>query len=198
MKLLIFSDIHGDHRALERLTAVEADYYFAAGDLVTWARGLDPLGRILKPLAGRLYVLPGNHESASQITGFCNQFGFQDFHGQSLRVGSHHIAGLGYSSPTPFNTPGEYGEAEIAERLKPFAELTPLILICHAPPYGSALDRVRDGFHAGSRSVREFVDRHQPEYFFCGHIHEAEGVQIEIGRTKAVNVGKRGYLLELD
>ena len=32
MKLLIFSDIHGDKAALEKLMNVEADYYFAAGD----------------------------------------------------------------------------------------------------------------------------------------------------------------------
>jgi Icc-related predicted phosphoesterase len=71
------------------------------------------------------------------------------------------------------------------------------VLICHAPPRGTALDRVREGLHAGSQSVREFVDRYQPDYLFCGHIHEAEGVAIEIGKTKAVNAGKRGYLLEL-
>jgi len=198
LKLLIFSDIHSDHKALERLAAIEADYYFAAGDLVSWARGLDGCGRILQPRAGRVYVLPGNHESAAQIIGFCDRFGFHDFHGQALRIGKHHVAGLGYSSPTPFNTPGEYSEAELAERLAPFAGLQPLVLICHAPPHGTALDRVRDGLHAGSRSVREFVDQHQPEYLFCGHIHEAEGVQAAIGKTKAINVGKRGYLLELN
>lgn len=197
MKLLIFSDIHSNHKALERLVAIEADYYFAAGDLVSWARGLEECGRILQPRAGRVYVLPGNHESAAQITSFCHQFGFHDFHGQTLQIGPHHVAGLGYSGPTPFNTPGEYTEAELAERLSLFATLRPLVLICHAPPYDTALDRVHDGLHAGSRSVREFVDRHQPEYLFCGHIHEAEGMQIEMGKTKAVNVGKRGYLLEL-
>ncbi len=42
---LIFSDIHNDVRALERLMEIEADYYFAAGDLVSWARGLDQNGR---------------------------------------------------------------------------------------------------------------------------------------------------------
>jgi len=197
LKLLIFSDIHSNHKALERLVAIEADYYFAAGDLVSWARGLEECGRILQPRAGRVYVLPGNHESAAQITSFCHQFGFHDFHGQTLQIGPHHVAGLGYSGPTPFNTPGEYTEAELAERLSLFATLRPLVLICHAPPYDTALDRVHDGLHAGSRSVREFVDRHQPEYLFCGHIHEAEGMQIEMGKTKAVNVGKRGYLLEL-
>ena len=38
-RLEIFSDIHGDARALERLMSVEADYYFAAGDLATWSQG---------------------------------------------------------------------------------------------------------------------------------------------------------------
>jgi predicted phosphodiesterase len=41
MKLLIFSDIHGDRHALERLMDTEADYYFAAGDLCDWGRGIE-------------------------------------------------------------------------------------------------------------------------------------------------------------
>ena len=36
LKLLVFSDIHNDWMALERLMRIEADYYFAAGDQVTW------------------------------------------------------------------------------------------------------------------------------------------------------------------
>lgn len=198
MKLLIFSDIHSNHQALERLMAVEADYYFAAGDLVNWGRGLEACGKILCKRAAQVYVLPGNHESEAQISGFCAHFGFQNFHGRTLKVGGHHIAGLGYSSPTPFNTPGEYSEAELSARLERFASLSPLVLICHAPPFDSALDRIRDGVHGGSRSVRDFIDRHQPERFFCGHIHEAEGAEVTLGKTKAVNVGKRGYLLELN
>ena len=47
MKLLIFSDIHGDKAALERLMGIEADYYIAAGDLANWGRGLDQMAREL-------------------------------------------------------------------------------------------------------------------------------------------------------
>ena len=64
--------------------------------------------------------------------------------------------------------------------------------------YGTALDQVRPGLHAGSTAVRDFIQRVQPAHFFCGHIHEAEGVSIEIGQTHAHNVGKKAYLLELD
>ncbi len=197
MRLLVFSDIHSDLGALERLMNTPADYYFAAGDLVNFGRGLERAGEILKARKEQVYVLPGNHESAGQISELCRQFGLHDFHGRTLRVGKHHIAGLGYSSPTPFHTPGEYSEAELAERLNCFAGLDPLVLICHCPPKGTPLDRIREGVHGGSTAVREFLEKQQPEYFFCGHIHEAGGVEAGIGRTKAVNVGKQGYLLKL-
>lgn len=197
MRLLIFSDIHNDRRALERLLAIEADYYFAAGDMVTWARGMDQIGTVLEKRAGQVYVLPGNHEDEALIDRLCQRFGLSNFHGRGMEIGGWHVAGLGYSNPTPFNTPGEYSEAEIARRLAPFAALEPLVLICHCPPKDTPLDRIREGLHAGSSSIREFIERRQPAHFFCGHIHEAEGVAVRMGATHAYNVGKKGFLLEL-
>ena len=105
---------------------------------------------------------------------------------------------MGYSSTTPFDTPGEYTEDELRDRLQPFTALKPLVLICHAPPYGTELDQIEPGLHGGSTAVRDFINSYHPNHFFCGHIHEAEGKAIEMGRTHARNVGKKGYLLELD
>ncbi len=197
MRALIFSDIHNDLATLRKLMATEADYYIAAGDLVSWAKGLDSCGEILKERGDRVWVLPGNHESAQQIASFCEKFGLRNFHDQVIEAGGRQFGGLGYSSPTPFNTPGEYSEEELDQRLSKFAGIERLVMVCHAPPQGTELDRIRDGVHGGSRSVRKFIDAAQPEYFFCGHIHEGEGREIRMGKTLAVNVGKRGYLLEL-
>ena len=197
MRALIFSDIHNDLATLRKLIATDADYYIAAGDLVSWAKGLDKCGEILKEKSDRVWALPGNHESAEQIASFCEKFGLRNFHDQVIEAGGRQFGGLGYSSPTPFNTPGEYSEEELEQRLSKFAGLERLIMICHAPPQGTELDRIRDGVHGGSRSVRKFIDSAQPDYFFCGHIHEGEGREIRIGKTVARNVGKRGYLLEL-
>jgi Icc-related predicted phosphoesterase len=155
------------------------------------------MGEIMKRRADKMYVLPGNHESAGDIEALCTHFSFMNFHERAIQIGETHVAGLGYSSPTPFDTPGEYSEEEIARRLAKFADLKPLVLICHAPPLDTALDRIKEGLHGGSRSVREFIDAHQPAYFFCGHIHEAEGVVIQMGSTRAQNVGKKGYVLDL-
>ena len=58
MNLLIFSDIHADYRALEKLMETDADLYFAAGDLVNWGQGLERVGPILARRADRMYVFP--------------------------------------------------------------------------------------------------------------------------------------------
>ena len=197
-KLLLFSDIHSDWKTLETLLSVEADYYISAGDQVSWARGLDRAGEILRTRGQKVWVLPGNHETESQIAALCERYGLNDFHERSFEVGRWRVAGLGYSSPTPFDTPGEYSEQQIAEKLQKFAGLSPLVLVCHAPPFQTELDQVRSGVHAGSKSVREFIEKEQPEHFFCGHIHEAEGREITMGRTRARNVGKKAFLLKLD
>ncbi|MCS7042570.1 MAG: metallophosphoesterase [Bryobacteraceae bacterium] len=197
MRILVFSDIHGDAAALERLMAQEADVYVAAGDLVSWGRGLDALAPILKSRAPRVWVLPGNHEHESDIEGFCGRHGLNALHGRWFEMDGWRIAGLGHSSPTPFHTPGEYTEEEMAQRLAPFSGLKPLVLICHCPPLGTRLDRAAFGRHIGSRAVREFLEREQPAWFACGHVHEAAGVVTQIGATRAVNAGKGGYLIEL-
>ena len=196
-RFLIFSDIHHDWKALEKLMSIEADAYFCAGDLANWSRGLDKAGEVMKARGGRMYVIPGNHESERDIETFCELFGFVNFHGKAEIVEGVRVAGLGYSTITPFDTPGEYTEEQIAARLAPFAEFQPQVLICHSPPLNTPLDRIREGLRAGSRSVREFIESHHPAHFFCGHIHEAEGVVVQMGSTRAMNVGKKGWLLDI-
>jgi hypothetical protein len=198
VKLLVFSDIHSDARALERLMAIEADYYICAGDLVNWGRHIDAMGEILNKRAGRVYVIPGNHETERQVAELCGRFGLNDLHGGRIRVGDFHLVALGYSNPTPFDTPGEYSEEELETKLHAFDGLKPMIAVCHAPPYGTRLDRITNLRHAGSKAVRDFLRREQPRYFFCGHIHEAAGVSDKLGETSAMNVGRKGYLLDLD
>ena len=197
MRVQIFADIHGDIASLQRAIAAEADIYIAAGDLVTWPAPLDVCGEVLKHLGNRLWVMPGNNETDEQIKEFCDEFSFQYFHEVSWVVQGTHFGGLGYSNNTPFNTPGEYSEEELAERLARFKGLKPQVLVCHAPPLNTELDEVGEGMHFGSSAIREFIDSEQPDYFFCGHIHEAAGRLVQIGSTMASNVGKPGYLLEL-
>jgi uncharacterized protein len=201
VKILIFSDIHGDLRAIERVMAQPADLYIDAGDLATFRKGLDQCGEMLKPLGERLWVLPGNHETHDDTRALCQKFGFVDFHRQvralESATGTIQWAGLGYSNITPFKTPGEYSEEEIAKALAVFDGIQRLYLVVHFPPLNTKLDEYAPGKHAGSAALREWVERAQPAYLFCGHIHETAGLTDRLGATQCFNVGKQGYMMEI-
>ena len=88
-------------------------------------------------------------------------------------------------------------ETDKARRvLKKFKNID--ILICHQPPYGF-LDKVGKmalrhwrGKHAGSKVILDYIRKTQPQYVFCGHIHEGKGMQ-KIGKTEVYNLGVAGY-----
>jgi uncharacterized protein len=201
MKILIFSDIHNNKKSLEKIIAQPADLYICVGDLVSFQKGLAQSGEMLAPLGNRLWVLPGNHETHDDMRALCARHGFVDFHRQLRTLessnGPTYWAGLGYSNITPFKTPGEYSEEEIASALASFEGHMPLYLVIHVPPYGSTLDEFAAGKHAGSTALRKWVERVQPTYLFCGHIHETAGLTEKIGATTCINVGKDGFLMEI-
>lgn len=201
MKVLIFSDIHADMRALERIVSQKADVYISAGDLSNFGKGLDRCGEILKPLGQNVWVLPGNHETQIENRSFCEKYGFQDFHRQVRSLesasGVTSWAGLGYSNITPFDTPGEYSEEEISKALAAFDGIKSLHLVVHFPPLNTKLDEFALGKHGGSPTLRDWVTHNQPAYLFCGHIHETAGRSDRLGQTLCLNVGKQGHTLEV-
>ncbi len=102
------------------------------------------------------------------------------------------IMGVGCSIPTPFGTPSEVSEDEmaamLAETYAKVGDYDKLILAVHDSPYGTALDVIGNGMHVGSRSVRAFIEKHQPDLVLSGHIHEASG-QDSIGKSIIFNPG---------
>jgi len=102
------------------------------------------------------------------------------------------IMGLGGSPFTPFNTPSEFPESDLAEWLEKMAReaqsFKRLILVSHTPPLESACDIIPTGAHVGSSAVKDFILEHQPEICLCGHIHEARAID-NIGHTSIMNPG---------
>jgi uncharacterized protein len=68
------------------------------------------------------------------------------------------------------------------------------VYVMHSPPYGTGLDVIQGKKLTGSRSIRSFVENHQPLLTLHGHIHEAlevSGTYVErIGETLCVNPGQ--------
>jgi Icc-related predicted phosphoesterase len=123
----------------------------------------------------------------------------------------HTMITVGLSTPTPWDTPREAGEAEIADAIEAAAEKVPDLGRCvfnlHCPPKDTPLDtclklEVRPGelprpvraggrfvtTGGGSTAVRDAIARYQPLVGLHGHIHESGG-RFRIGRTQTFNPG---------
>ena len=111
------------------------------------------------------------------------------------------LIGVGYSTPTPFGTPSEVSDTRIRawldQAIEQAGDFEYLILMAHDPPFGTQTDRVSSGQSVGSRAVREFIEKYQPEVCITGHIHESKAVDW-IGKTQIINpglFGAGGYVL---
>jgi uncharacterized protein len=137
--------------------------------------------------------------------------------------GGFEMISLGYSNPTPWNSPRELNEGDLQDRINAMAQRLErpdrAIFNLHCPPHGTHLDQAAqldDEFRpvvkagqvsmipVGSIAVREAIEQYQPVVGLHGHVHESPGAQ-RLGRTLALNPGSeygdgvlRGLLLNLD
>lgn len=155
------------------------------------------------------YAMPGNDDSpgVSEILDKSERIVNVDQTVQEVDEDLYMVS-LGYSTPTPWNTPREISEEEYERELETLYARIPdganVILNAHDPPVGSGLDRApsldgdlrvqvsADGDvmwkDVGSRAVRSVVEEYQPQLGLHGHIHESKG-RYTIGRTMGFNPG---------
>ncbi|MEX0305759.1 MAG: metallophosphoesterase family protein [Ruegeria sp.] len=189
MKVLAFSDLHmARNRAAELVTASsEADLVIGAGDFCNMRQGLDEAMQMLSGISAPLVLVPGNAESADELVEATPE-GVHVLHGSGMTLDGVRLFGLGYGVPlTPF---GDWScdltEAEAAELLDRCDGAD--ILIAHSPPKGYG-DVTSQGASVGSTAVRDAVERIQPDFVFCGHIHDSWGYRGTLGRTQIANLG---------
>lgn len=205
MEIIVLGDIHMATDAIRTIAGIEeADLVILNGDLTNYGTTRDAR----KVLDGALQVNPnvlaqfGNLDRP-EINDYLEDLGI-NIHGQAKLVQSKVcIVGVGGSNFTPFNTPSEFAENEIqtiaTHALRQgieYAHLAaplhnkkiPVILISHAPPFKTKVDKIRSGKHVGSQAIRSAIERYQPDLCVCGHIHESKGKDM-IVNTPVYNPG---------
>ena len=146
-----------------------------------------------------MYVLPGNHESEADIARFCEAIRLSQLsrpvdRDRAAITSPAWAIRIRRRSTRPANTASRNWPR--AWRNSP--ALDPLILICHAPPKSTKLDRAGEGKHFGSQAVRDFIDSTSRSTSIAATSTKPPAVEDTIGRTRGWNVGKRGQVLDLD
>lgn len=204
MRILVVSDLHGNSSAgnnLEKLLNNKYDLLLILGDLTHFGP-LSQAEEVLDTLSEygmKVLAIPGNCDPKS-IRDVLEEKGI-NLHLKAIEFRELTFVGLGGSNITPFNTLFEQTEKEIYKKLSNLTDKVrnDCILATHVPPYGTKADLTSDGIHVGSKSLRKIIEEKQPLVNFCGHVHEAQGID-EIGKTKIVNTGpiNRGCAVEAD
>jgi Icc-related predicted phosphoesterase len=167
----------------------------------------------LKDTDWRCYVTGGNDDPWEILAAL--EENAQDHvvpcEGHTVRIDADHsMVSLGFSNETPWKTPREVSEDElankIAEVIHGVSDFQKCIFNFHCPPKDSTLDTcpmldtstdpptiiTEAGqpvlFGAGSTSVRAAISKFQPPLSLHGHIHESRGI-IRIGKTVCINPG---------
>jgi Icc-related predicted phosphoesterase len=194
MNIMAFGDIHEYVHTLSLLEAPlhHADWVLVTGDITRW-RGPETAAKVLEAIGyynTNILAQVGNTDSWDTHH-YLNDLGI-NLHGQGYRFGDLGIFGVGGSNATPFFTPTEFSEEEIARYLLAGYDMIKdapcKILIAHCPPYHTTVDRIYAGYHVGSTSVRQFIEAYQPDICISGHIHEAAG-EDRLGKTLLLNPG---------
>ena len=205
MKIIAFGDLHMAVQICRNIPDIkDADLLIATGDLTNYGKKPEAKAVLeeLLEINPHLLAIIGNLDNF-EINDYLDQLDL-NLHGQAkLLQNKVCIMGVGGSNITPFSTPFEMTEEQIGtvlgsayDQAKEYLSLVtpsgkarvPLLLISHTPPYGTKVDKLKNGKHVGSKAVRRFIEKHQPELCVCGHIHEARG-EDTIGKTKIVNPG---------
>jgi Icc-related predicted phosphoesterase len=148
-------------------------------------------------------MTPGNDDEFS-VDQVLRDSAFVDAaEGSITRIGRHELLSIGWSNETPWDTPRECSEEELAKKIAGLAEqiedMGNAIFNIHVPPYGTGLDEAplldeemkpTAGMMTpvGSTAVRDAILEYQPLLSLHGHIHESKGVQ-QLGRTTSINPG---------
>jgi Icc-related predicted phosphoesterase len=137
--------------------------------------------------------------------------------------GGHEMITLGFTNHTPWKSPREVDESELAKKISAMADgvrnMKSAIFNIHVPPIDTPIDQapridenlkvVLNAGHveiisAGSSACREAILKYQPMLGLHGHIHESKGM-VKLGRTMCANPGSeygegilKGFLADID
>jgi len=200
MRILSAGDLHGDRSLAEKLAKKAEDEHvdlvLLCGDLTMADEeptGL--IGAFLKRGQKVLFV-PGNHDSNATADFLSTVYPIKNLHGYSAQYKEIGIFGCGKANIGPERLTEQEFHATLTEAHRKIELFAKRIMVTHVHPSGTVAEKMTRYFK-GSAGVRKAIEELQPDIAFCCHVHEAEGLEEQIGKTRVINVGRKGFLLDL-
>ncbi len=195
MKILAAGDLHGDAKLAEELAKKaekeKVDLVILNGDIT----GFIETKNLIKPFTNRhekVVFVPGNWDSPDTASFLSKFYGINNLDQYYIKHKNIGIFGAGNPGTLiPDENDTFYRLKKNFEKVK---DLEKKIMVTHMHAAGTKSEL--SGF-PGNKGIRKAIEKFQPDLFISGHIHELEGVEEKIGKTKVINVGRRGRIIEI-
>jgi len=203
LKILAASDLHGDTTQIKKLAdqaeKENVDLVVLCGDLTL---GEESTENIIGPFVAKhkkVLIIPGNHESVATTEFMAELYepNARNIHGYSVKYKNVGIFGAGGTTnvgPAPPITENEMYKL-LKKGFDRIKYLKKKIMVTHEHPRDSKIEKTF-GFE-GSDVIRKAIDNFKPDIVLCGHVHEAQGLEEKIGKTRVINVGRKGKIIRL-
>jgi hypothetical protein len=200
LRILASGDIHGDiglaRKLADQAEKENVDLVILCGDLTFFDQSSDGIVGPFVKKHKKVLLIPGNHESLATADFLAELYGVKNIHGSSVQYKDVGIFGAGGAN-IGIN---QISEKDIYDLLKKGHDtikgLNKTIMVTHVHPSESKMEKFSK-FVPGSDGVKKAIDKFRPDILLCSHVHEAEGIEEKIGRTRVINVGKKGKIIEI-
>ena len=200
MKILAAGDLHGDFsltkRLAQRAKKENVDLVVLCGDLTDFEKSTDNLIGPFKKVGKKLLLIPGNHESLATADFLAEVYDVKNIHGYSVKYEDIGFFGCSGVNIGIHSIP----EDEIFDLFKKGFDkikyLEKRIMVSHVHPSKTKMEKFSKWIPGGT-GVRQALDELKPDLLLCSHVHEAEGIEEMVGKTKVVNVGSEGKIIDI-
>ena len=200
LRILAAGDIHGDTRLAQKLAdkakKENVDLVILCGDLTMADSSTDNIIGPFKKLNERVLLIPGNHEPIATADFLAELYGVKNLHGYSVKYKDVGIFGAGGSNIGLHQISDDETFKLLKKGFDRIRYLGKKIMVTHTHPSDTKMEKFTD-FFPGSKGIRKAIDELRPDIMLCSHVHEAEGIEEKIGKTRVINVGKKGKILEI-
>ncbi len=198
-RILAIGDIHGDTGLVKKLAKKakdeKVDLVILPGDL-TWFENInkgliEPFTKINK----KVLIIPGNHETIDTINLLSQKYpNLKNIHGKGVKENDIGIFGAGYASAGPFWVNDKDIFKTLEKGYETIKGIKKKIMVTHSHHSGSKAEF--SGFK-GSKAIRKAIEKFQPDLVLSGHIHEAGGIEEQIGKTRIINVARKPVIFDI-
>lgn len=213
MKILSAGDLHSNSglakKLAEKASKENVDLVILCGDLTEGDEKTDNLiGPFLKQ-GKRVVLVPGNHESVATADFLSQVYGVKNLHGYGIKIFDPTSSG---SKSKDKKYVGLFGCSGVNIGIHQITDKEAYdmllrghnyieganvkIMVSHVHPAGTKMEKFTH-FFEGSKALRKIIDKLQPDIMLCSHVHEAEGLEEKVGKTRVINVGAKGKIFEI-